>query len=134
MGVRYLTRALAYGFLIWLIPTLIGLLLFTILPDGSLLAASVIGLCFVFAAMYFACMYFREVKYRYFEEGIALGGTWLLVVLLLNLVLVLLSMNRFEALGERTVLTIPLYLSVSAFPAGIGYAMDSLAGRYRRLF
>jgi hypothetical protein len=86
---KSIKKALGLGFLSWLIPFLFSFLFFT--PKGELLINQLLfkNIMFVTATWFSAFLiikYFKTVDKNYVKEGWLLGGLWLLINIVLDLV------------------------------------------------
>jgi hypothetical protein len=112
-------KACFYGFLVWLVPFVSSVGLFPLkAPMPALfeeLMAAVLTLCVVF----FAVLLFRRARSSSFKTGIAVGGAWLLICLLLDLAMFSWGPMKMSILDYMTTIG-PAYLTIPIIAAGLG--------------
>jgi hypothetical protein len=65
-----------YGFLNWLIPFAVALLMFSIRQNDRPLFESIMPVVVTFSVAVFSILYFKKVDARFLQEGILLGAIW----------------------------------------------------------
>jgi len=86
---KSLKKAFLFGFLAWLLPFIISFVIFPIRKSNYYLFESVITVVFIFFAVWFAFMYFRNMETSSVREGFLLGALWFAIGIALDLSLFL---------------------------------------------
>ena len=76
-------RALLFGFFVWLVPFIVGLLAYPLMDQPvfeTIMALAVVG-----AGLVFATLYFRSIDRITRCEGVRLGALWFLISLSIDL-------------------------------------------------
>jgi len=74
-----------FGFLTWLIPFLVSILVYPLHAAERPLFESIMPVVITACAVFFPLIYFREVAFGSMREGIELGLAWLMINLFLDL-------------------------------------------------
>lgn len=80
-----LKRAFLFGFLVWLVPFVISILIFPLKSNLPQLFESIMPVVLTLSLVFFLILYFKTVKGRYLKEGIVLGILWFVIAILLDL-------------------------------------------------
>jgi hypothetical protein len=78
-------RALAYGFLLWLVPFLVSILIFPLKKSGSPLFESIMPVTLTVCVVIVSIMYLRKVRTDFLLESVKLGVIWLLMSIIIDL-------------------------------------------------
>ena len=121
-------RAAFFGFLIWLIPFVVGFAIFPLRESSRPLFESIMPVAVTLSAVVFGVSYFRHVSRRYVFEGLLVGLTWLAIAILIDAPLML--------LGGPMQMTVPEYLGdigltyaiIPLVTVGLGVALRSADG------
>ncbi len=116
-------RALAFGFLIWLVPFLAAFLIFPLRESARPLFESIMPVVVALATTAFAVVYFRDVVRNPIKEGLILGITWWLISLLIDAPLMLLGGPMQMSLGEYFSDIGLTYMMIPVITTGIGAAI-----------
>lgn len=68
--------ALLYGFLVWLIPFIVGFSIFPLKTSLPALFESIMPVVLTVCGVFFSNLYFRRVKANFLKEGVMLGVFW----------------------------------------------------------
>ncbi|HEY4612265.1 MAG TPA: hypothetical protein VII11_04725 [Bacteroidota bacterium] len=71
--------ALLFGFLIWLIPFAVAVVIFPLRENDRPLFESIMPVAVTIAAVIFSVLYYRKVESGFVREGILLGIVWYLI-------------------------------------------------------
>jgi len=118
--VTNLKLALAYGFLVWLIPFAVAFAIFPIHASDRIFFESIMPIVVVLAVVIFAVLYGRKVKSIVLEEWVKLGVLWLAVSVAIDLLMfswgpMKMSLaDYFKDIGFT-------YLMIPIISAGFGY-------------
>lgn len=80
-------KALAFGFLVWLVPFIASFFVFPLKESNYFLFESIMSVLIVFATTMFGVLYFGKVTKSSLKEGIIVGLIWLAISLSIDLVL-----------------------------------------------
>jgi hypothetical protein len=112
-------KACLYGFVVWLVPFIASIGIFPLKASMPALfeelMAAVLTLCVVF----FLVVYFRRFRYSSFKTGIAVGGVWLLMCLVLDLLMFSWGPMQMSIWDYLTSIG-PAYLTIPIVAGGCG--------------
>ena len=115
-----LKLALAYGFLVWLIPFAVAFAIFPIHGSDRIFFESIMPVAGVFSVVIFAVLYGKQVKGIVLEEWVKLGVLWLAVSVAIDLLMFswgpmkMTLIDYFKDIGFT-------YLAIPIITAGFGY-------------
>ena len=78
-------RALLLGFLVWVVPFIVGLISFPIRELWRALFESIMALILSVIIVIGASIYFKHVKDKYLREGVSIGLLWFTMCILIDL-------------------------------------------------
>jgi hypothetical protein len=78
---------LLYGFLIWLIPFIVSILIFPIKISSPALFESIMPVVITICVVLFSILYFRKLEAGMLKEGIILGLIWFAISLVIDLLI-----------------------------------------------
>ena len=78
-------RALGYGFLLWLIPFIVAVLIFPLKKSGSPLFETIMPVTLTICAVVLSILYLKRVGRNYLIESIKLGGLWFFISIIIDL-------------------------------------------------
>ncbi len=118
-------KMILFGFLLWLIPFLMGFLFFD--PQGNLIISetffkSIMVVIGSLVGVILAVTYFKRIREKYLKEGIILGIVWLIINWAIDLIMVFegffpMTVSKyFTDIGLR-------YLSMPIYTIGLGYVL-----------
>jgi EamA domain-containing membrane protein RarD len=84
---KALKLGLIYGFLLWLIPFVVAILIFPIRTNLRPLFESIMPVVLTGCVVFFVTLYFTKVEAGFLREGILLGVIWFAISLGLDLLL-----------------------------------------------
>jgi EamA domain-containing membrane protein RarD len=84
---KSLKLALLYGFLLWLIPFVVAILIFPIRTSSRALFESIMPVVLTTCVVLFLNIYVRRLETGFLKEGVILGLIWLVVSLGLDLLM-----------------------------------------------
>ena len=82
---KSIKMALFYGFLLWLIPFVVSILIFPLRAAGNPLFETIMPVVLTVCVVIFADLYFRNLETGFLREGIILGLVWFAVSLVIDL-------------------------------------------------
>jgi hypothetical protein len=117
-----------FGFIVWLIPTIITLLV-SYLEFMSFFDV-VSALAIAITVIVFTYLYFRDINVDLVKEGVIIGIVWLIMSLILDIVLIYLGITKLS-LMEYAIYVAPLYVIVPAITIGFGLYKDQMMSKDR---
>ena len=84
---KSLRWALLLGFLIWLIPFLVSVLIFPLKTSSPALFESIMPVVVAVCAVAFSILYFRKLDGDFVREGVLLGVVWFAISLVIDLLM-----------------------------------------------
>ena len=84
---KSIKKALLYGFLVWLIPFIVAILLSSVRKHNRPLFESLMPVVITISAVPFLILYFSKLQAHFLKEAILLGIIWLAISLILDLLL-----------------------------------------------
>lgn len=115
-------KALLYGFLIWLLPFIVSIMIFPLRESARPLFESIMPVVVTLCAVFFSILYLRRVTSDFLKEGVMLGGIWFVISLVIDLVMF--SSGPMKMSFASYVMDIGLtYLIIPTITIGFGYLM-----------
>lgn len=121
-------RALAFGFLLWLIPLAISMCIFPIRQSNRPLFESIMSIVLATATASLLNVYFRRVERRFALEGALLGVLWFAISLLLDQPLFAFGPMRMPFADYMSAIGLE-YLMIPGVCVPIGMLLASKAAR-----
>lgn len=84
---KSLRWALVFGFLIWLIPFTVSILIFPLRTSNRPLFESIMPVVVTLCAVVFSILYFRKLGGGFVREGILLGVMWFVISIVIDLLM-----------------------------------------------
>ncbi len=84
---KSIKKALLYGFLVWLIPFIVAILLSSVRKDNRPLFESLMPVVITISVVPFLILYFSKLQAHFLKEAVLLGIIWLAISLILDLLL-----------------------------------------------
>ena len=84
---KSLKIALLYGFLLWLIPFVVAILIFPIRTSSRALFESIMPVVLTACVVLFLNLYFGKLESDFLKEGVLLGVIWFAISLVLDLLM-----------------------------------------------
>lgn len=126
LEVKSYKRAFLYGFLLWLIPFGVSLLLFPIRSAERPLFESIMPVVLTISCVLFTNLYFRKLERGFIREGIVLGLLWFVISVVIDLPLLTSSFVNMSFVDYVKDIGLT-YLIFPTITTGFGY----LLGRKR---
>lgn len=119
---KYLKIAL-YGFLIWLIPFVVSILIFPFHQSNRPLFESIMPVAVTLCVVVFAILYFKTVSADFVREGVVIGAAWLIISLAIDLPLFLLESPMKMSLPDYIADIGLTYLIMPTITVGMGWVL-----------
>lgn len=121
---KSLKTALFYGFLLWLIPFVVAVLIFPIRTNLRPLFESIMPVVLAACVVFFLILYFNKLETGFLKEGILLGVIWFGISLVLDLLMFMwgpMAMTFADYMMDIGL----TYLIFPLVTIGVGYLLDS---------
>jgi hypothetical protein len=122
---RYLKIGL-FGFLLWLIPFAVSVLIFPLRTSQRPLFESIMPVVIAIWTVFFSILYLSGKKSDLLKEGILIGIAWLLISIVLDLMIFIegpIKMPLWDYVADIAV----TYLMIPTITSGFGYLMEHSA-------
>ena len=122
---RYLKIGL-FGFLLWLIPFAVSVLIFPLRTSQRPLFESIMPVVIAIWTVFFSILFLSKKKSDFLTEGIFIGLAWLLISIVLDLMIFIegpLKMPLWDYVTDIAV----TYLMIPVITTGFGYLMEQRA-------
>jgi len=124
MDWKNILKIIVYGFIIWLIPTIITYV--TSFTSGMYLFDVISALSIALTVIVFSYLYFKDADFHLIRTGIILGMVWLIISIVLDIVLVLLGITKLT-LTQYLFYVAPIYIIIPAVTLGFGLYKDQMS-------
>ena len=122
---KYLKTGL-FGFLLWLIPFAVSVLIFPLRMSQRPLFESIMPVVIAIWTVFFSILYLSKKKSDLLKESIFIGNAWLLISIVLDLMIFIegpLKMPIWDYVTDIAV----TYLMIPVITSGFGYLMEHRA-------
>lgn len=120
-----LKTSLFYGFMIWLIPFLVSVLIWPIHETNRALFESIMPVTLTASLVLFSVLYLRKVESDFLREGLMIGVMWFVISLVIDLILFIPESPMQMPLGEYMMDIGITYLLIPMICAGFGYLLEN---------
>jgi hypothetical protein len=120
------SKLLLYGFLIWLIPFLVSVLIFPLHQTQRPLFESIMPVVIVACVVFFSVLYFRRATSGFQREGARLGAAWLAISLFIDLPLFMVGTMKMPLADYLKDIGLT-YLIIPIITFGFGYLLERLS-------
>lgn len=121
---KSIKKALLFGFLVWVIPFVVAMLIFPIRNSDRPLFESIMPIVVTLCTVIFSILYFEKVYSKFLREGILLGVLWLVISLVIDLIMFMPDspmhmsfINYVKDIGLT-------YLMIPIITIGFGYMLE----------
>jgi len=122
---KYLKTGL-FGFLLWLIPFAVSVLIFPLRISQRSLFESIMPVVIAVWTVFFTIFYLFRIKSNFLKEGIFIGIAWLLMSIVLDLMIFIEGPLKMPLWDYATDIAVT-YLMIPAITSGFGYLMEHRA-------
>ncbi len=123
-------RALLLGFLVWVVPFVVGLISFPIRELWRALFESIMALILSVITVISASIYFKHVENKYLKEGISIGLLWFTLCIIIDLPLFSygpMKMNLKDYAADIGL----TYVMIPTITTGFGVVLENFYSRKR---
>lgn len=122
---RYLKTGL-FGFMIWLIPFAVSVLIFPLRVSQRQLFESIMPVIIAIWTVFFSIFYLYRIKSNILKEGIFIGTAWLLMSIVLDLMIFIVGPLKMPIWDYATDIAVT-YIMIPVITSGFGYLMEQRA-------
>ena len=83
--VKSIKLIMIYGFLLWLIPFIVAIIIFPLKESQSPLFETIMPIALTICVVFFAVSYFRKVESNFLSESVKLGIIWFCISIAIDL-------------------------------------------------
>ena len=116
------TRPLFFGFLVWLIPFAVSVVIYPLKQTGSPLFETIMPVTLTLVGAVFSVLYFKPLKANYIREGWTLGVAFLAISIALDLLLFMWGPMKMT-FGNYVIDIGLTYLIYPIITVGFGYLL-----------
>ena len=120
---KYLKMGL-FGFLVWMMPFLVSLLIFSFHESNRPLFESIMPLVLTITVVIFSILYFKKLEKDYLNESILIGIVWFVINIIIDLIMFLpdspMQMSFVDYMMDIGI----TYLIIPTVVIGIGYLLE----------
>lgn len=117
-------RVVLYGFLIWLIPFVVSVLIFPIHETNRPFFESIMPVVGTLCTVGFLILYFSRLNARFLRAGVIVGLIWLAISLVIDSFLFLWGGPMQMTLAEYMMDIGLTYLAIPIITIGAGYMLE----------
>lgn len=117
------SKLLLYGFLVWLGPFAVSVLIYPLRSAQRPLFESIMPVVITACAVFFSVLYLGNVTSGFLREGIRLGATWLVISLSIDLLLFMEGPMKMSLLDYVKDIGLT-YLIIPTITIGFGYLLE----------
>ena len=122
---RYLKIGL-FGFLLWLIPFLVSVLIFPLRTSQRPLFESIMPVVIAIWTVFFSILYLSGKKSDFLKEGIFIGIVWLLISIVLDIMISIEGPIKMPIWDYVTDIAVT-YIIIPTITSGFGYLKEHRA-------
>ncbi|MBI1763459.1 MAG: hypothetical protein HYR56_18695 [Acidobacteria bacterium] len=117
------TRLLLLGFLSWLIPFVVAILIFKLRESNRAFFETIMAVTVASSTTWLAVLYFKQIKLRFIAEGLTIGIVWFVINLGIDLLMFMQGPMKMPL--AQYMMDIGLtYLMIPAITTGLGVALE----------
>lgn len=120
-------RVSLFGFLTWLVPFIVSILIFPIRESQRPLFESIMPVVVTVCAVGFSILYFRKLEGGFLREGILIGVVWFVINIVLDLLLFLEGPMKMSFPDYMMDIGL-VYLIIPVVTLGFGYLLEQRSG------
>jgi len=119
---KYL-KIVLFGFLLWLIPFTVSVLIFPLRTSQRPLFESIMPVVIAIWTVFFSILYLSRRNGDFLKEGVFIGLAWLTISIILDLMIFATGPLKMP-LGDYVTDIAVTYLMIPAITSGFGYLME----------
>ncbi len=118
-------RILVFGFLVWLTPFLVSLVIYPLRIPFYPLFESIMSVIVTISAVIFSYFYLKNIETSFIREGVIIGGIWFIISIIIDLFLFLPSSPMHMSLSNYIMGIGLKYLIIPTITIGFGYMIQN---------
>ncbi len=121
-------KIILFGFLLWLIPLIVSILIFPFRVSQRPLFESIMAVVVTAWAAFFAILYLLNLKGNYKNEGFLIGAAWFLISIALDIPLFMegpMKMSPGDYMADIGL----TYLIIPVVTSGLGFLAEAISSR-----
>lgn len=122
--VKSMKKMVFFGFLIWLIPFMVSIMIFPIHDSNRALFESIMPVTLTIVTLLFSILYFGKLERDYFNEGIVMGIVWFVISIAIDLFMFLPESPMQMTFGEYMMDIGITYVIILVIPVAMGYMLE----------
>ena len=119
---RSWAKAVGFGFMVWLVPFVVAVLIFPLHEPSRALFESIMAVTVTATAVLFGLLYMKQVAAAFVGESLRLGILWLIIAIVIDAPLMLLGGPMKMSLAQYMADIGVTYLCIPVVTWGIGVA------------
>ncbi|MHC4460909.1 MAG: hypothetical protein ACYS6W_01225 [Planctomycetota bacterium] len=120
---KSIKKALLYGFLVWLIPFIVAMLLSSVRKHNRPLFESLMPVVITISVVPFLILYFNKLQAHFLKEAVLLGIIWLVISLILDLLCFMEGPMKMSFADYMMDIGLT-YLMIPIISIGFGYLLE----------
>lgn len=120
---KSIKKTLLYGFLVWLIPFIVAILLSSVRKHNRPLFESIMPVVITISAVPFLILYFSKLQAHFLKEAVLLGIIWLAISLILDLLLFMEGPMKMPFADYMMDIGLT-YIMIPTISIGFGYLLE----------
>ena len=120
------TKLLSFGFLVWLIPFAVSVVIYPLKQTGSPLFETIMPVTLALVGVVFSLLYLKPLKANYLREGWVLGGAFLALSIAIDLLLFMWGPMKMTFADYMIDIGLT-YLIYPIITVGFGYLLENKA-------
>ena len=118
-------KILGYGFIIWLVPFIVSILIYPIKAYATPLFESIMPVIITLTVVIFSVVYFRGVNKNFFKEGALIGLVWFLLSIIIDLIFFIPASPMQMSFANYMMDIGITYLIIPVVTIGFGYIIHN---------
>lgn len=120
---KSIKKALLFGFLVWLIPFIVAILLSSVRKHNRPLFESLMPVVITISVVPFLILYFSKLQVYFLKEAVLLGIIWLAISLILDLLCFMEGPMKMSFADYMMDIGLT-YLMIPTISIGFGYLLE----------
>lgn len=121
---KSIKKGILFGFLVWVIPFVVAILIFPIRNSDRPLFESIMPVVVTLCVVIFASLYLKKQRGKLLREGIILGMVWLAISLVLDLIIFMPESPMHMSFVDYAKDIGLTYLMIPTITIGFGYQLE----------
>ncbi|HEY0196345.1 MAG TPA: hypothetical protein VGC02_02110 [Methanobacterium sp.] len=119
-------KLILFGFLIWLVPFLVSLVIFPLKTSFNPLFESIMPVVITLTVVTFSYLYLKDIKENFAREGFVTGVVWFIISIVID-ILLFLPPSPMQMNFTNYMMDVGLtYLIIPIITVGLGYQSQNV--------